>query len=84
MHIKSQEMSLQSLKEEKGYIFEDAKQFLLAFITNSGINMHIDVFQGDDAHHVLEAIFKSLGKALDEATRLDERIRGIPSTKGAL
>ncbi|NOX96885.1 MAG: imidazoleglycerol-phosphate dehydratase HisB [Nitrospirae bacterium] len=84
LHIKSQEISLRSLKEEKGYIFEDAKQFLLAFITSSGINMHIDIFQGDDAHHVLEAIFKSLGKALDEATRLDERIRGIPSTKGAL
>ncbi len=47
--------------------------------------MHIDVLQSSmDAHHVLEAIFKALGKALDEATQLDERIKDIPSTKGAL
>ncbi|MCD5401610.1 imidazoleglycerol-phosphate dehydratase HisB [candidate division NPL-UPA2 bacterium] len=84
LHLKVEKMLASSLKEEKGYGLEDAKQFLQAFVINSGINMHIDVFRGEDAHHVLEAIFKVLGKALDEATQLDGRIEDIPSTKGAL
>lgn len=72
------------LNEEEGYSLNDAKQFLQAFVLNSGTNMNIQVLSGQDPHHVLEAIFKALGKALDEATRLDERIKDIPSTKGTL
>ncbi|GFP22440.1 imidazoleglycerol-phosphate dehydratase, partial [Candidatus Hakubella thermalkaliphila] len=39
---------------------------------------------GDNPHHIVEAIFKALGRALDMATRIDERIGGVPSTKGVI
>lgn len=72
------------LKVEEGYSFEDAKQFLQAFVSNSGTNMSIQVLSGRDLHHILEAIFKALGIALDQATQVDKRKKGIPSTKGKL
>lgn len=65
------------------YSLNDAKQFLEAFARNAGINLHIE-FKGEDIHHILEAIFKALGRALCDATRIDPRIKGIPSTKGRL
>jgi len=83
LHLRAEERPAPSLQEEKGYDIEDARQFLQAFVINSG-TMHISVLQGGDAHHILEAIFKAWGKALDEATQLDSRIKDIPSTKGAL
>jgi imidazoleglycerol-phosphate dehydratase len=49
-----------------------------------GLNLHISVLKGEDFHHILESMFKALGKALDEATIIDKRIKGIPSTKGTL
>jgi imidazoleglycerol-phosphate dehydratase len=39
---------------------------------------------GKNTHHIIEAVFKALGRALDEATSLDSRVKGIPSTKGVL
>ena len=48
------------------------------------INLHIDILQGEDTHHVLEAVFKALGKTLDEATQIDPRRKEAPSTKGVL
>ncbi len=84
LHLRAEETPAPSLQEEKGYGIEDARQFLQAFVVNSGTNMHIGVLQGGDAHHILEAVFKAWGKALDEATQLDGRIKDIPSTKGAL
>jgi imidazoleglycerol-phosphate dehydratase len=39
---------------------------------------------GSDFHHTVEAIFKALGRALDEATQRDSRVKGVPSTKGRL
>lgn len=72
-----------SLKAKEGYSLNDAKQFLNAFVTNAGINLNINA-DGEDVHHISEAIFKALGKAMDEATQLDPRIKGIPSTKGRL
>ena len=73
-----------NIKAEEGYTLTDGEHFLKSFCDKSGINMHIDVLQGKNVHHVLEAVFKSLGKALDEATQLDKRIKDIPSTKGTL
>lgn len=70
--------------QRQEYDFEYAKQFLQAFVSNSGINMHVSARCNVDIHHTLEAIFKALGRALDEATQLDGRIKDIPSTKGAL
>jgi imidazoleglycerol-phosphate dehydratase len=47
--------------------------------------MHVDLLSGKDPHHVAESIFKAFGRALDMATRIEERLEGnIPSTKGIL
>jgi len=67
----------------QSYGLNDAKQFLEAFVRSAGINLHID-YRGEDLHHVLEAVFKALGRALGDATRIDPRVKGIPSTKGRL
>ena len=68
-----------------GYNLEYARQFFQALINNFPITMHISILQSSsDMHHLLEAIFKSAAKAMDEATQNDPRIKGIPSTKGRL
>jgi len=66
------------------YTLHDASEFLKAFTQHAGINMHLEVLAGEDAHHILEAIFKALAKALDMATQIDPRSKGVPSTKGRL
>ena len=66
------------------YTLIDAKHFLKSFCDKSGINMHVQIEYGEDLHHILEAVFKALGRALDEATQIDSRIKGVPSTKGEL
>jgi imidazoleglycerol-phosphate dehydratase len=60
------------------------KEFLEAFTVNAGLNLHLDVPYGENAHHIAEAIFKGIAKALDRATRIDERTNEVPSTKGVL
>jgi imidazoleglycerol-phosphate dehydratase len=62
-------------------LFED---FFQAFVTHGGLNLHVNVLYGRNPHHILEAVFKALAKALDQATSLDERITGVLSTKGSL
>jgi len=66
------------------YTLQDAKEFLRAFSTNSGVNMHVDVLRGEDTHHIIEAVFKAAARALREAVSIDKRAKGIPSTKGKL
>ena len=66
------------------YSFNDAKEFLRALVNNLGLNLIFQIKSGDDLHHVLESLFKSLAKALDQATIIDPRVKGIPSTKGRL
>ncbi len=61
-----------------------AKEFFRAFAIRGGMNLHINLAYGDDRHHILEAIFKSVGRSLDEATGADHRIRGVRSTKGRI
>ncbi|MFZ7126363.1 MAG: imidazoleglycerol-phosphate dehydratase HisB [Desulfobacterales bacterium] len=61
-----------------------AREFFRALATRAGMNLHINLAYGGDRHHVLEAVFKSLGRALDEATAIDERVRGVRSTKGRI
>jgi imidazoleglycerol-phosphate dehydratase len=63
---------------------ELAEEFLRALAFNAGITMHITVFYGKNLHHVLEAVFKSVGRALARATALNPRIHGVFSTKGTL
>jgi len=61
-----------------------AKEFFRAFSTRGGMNLHIDVAYGENEHHILEAMFKSVGRALDIGTSIDDRIAGVHSTKGSL
>ncbi|MGI6777985.1 MAG: imidazoleglycerol-phosphate dehydratase HisB [Acetivibrionales bacterium] len=67
-----------------GFDTELLEEFMRAFAFNAGITLHIKALHGKNNHHIIEAIFKSLGRALDEATRQDDRIKGVMSTKGAL
>jgi imidazoleglycerol-phosphate dehydratase len=60
------------------------KEFFRAFSTRGGMNLHIDVGYGENEHHILEAVFKATGRALDEASTPDQRIKGVLSTKGQL
>ena len=66
------------------YSFHDATEFLRAFAQHAGINLTIEIVNGEDSHHIIEAMFKATAKALDMATQRDIRIKGIPSTKGTL
>lgn len=59
-------------------------EFLAKFAAEARITLHVIMHDGQNTHHIIEAMFKGLGRALDQATRLDERERGIPSTKGVL
>lgn len=60
------------------------EEFLEAFTTNAGVNLHVNIPYGANAHHIAEAIFKGLARALKDAVQLDERIKDVPSTKGIL
>ncbi len=66
------------------YSWGDAEHFLESFVRAAKMTVHIDVLSGSDFHHTLEAVFKALGRALDDATRIDPRVRGVPSSKGRL
>lgn len=61
-----------------------AKEFFRAFSINGGMNLHINVLYGENQHHILESIFKAAGRALDQASMYDERIKSVLSTKGSL
>lgn len=60
------------------------EEMFRALTTKAGITLHIKLLNGNDAHHIIEAIFKGFAKALMKATRIESRIEGIPSTKGTL
>lgn len=63
---------------------ELVREFFYAISYSAGMNLHIKMLDGCNAHHMIEAMFKAFGRALDEATSFDERIKGVLSTKGAL
>ena len=58
--------------------------FLLAFTNQVGMNLHLNQVQGRNPHHIIEAGFKALARALDQATQVDPRVEGVLSTKGTL
>jgi imidazoleglycerol-phosphate dehydratase len=61
------------------------EDFLQAFAANAGVTLHIQAPYGRNVHHIIEAVFKALGRAIMEATALEPRAKGkIPSTKGTL
>ena len=60
------------------------KEFFYSVSYAADMNLHIRIISGENDHHVIEAMFKAFGKALDMAVKFDERQTGIPSTKGSL
>lgn len=61
------------------------KEFCRAFSNALGANLHVKLISGEEPHHVAEAVFKCLARALDAATAIEPRAAGLlPSTKGAL
>lgn len=63
---------------------EMVREFFYAVSYSAAMNLHIKVLNGTNNHHIIEAIFKAFGKALDEATSFDPRVTGVLSTKGSL
>lgn len=63
---------------------EMAREFFYAVSYAAGMNLHLKQLDGSNNHHIMEAMFKAFGKALDEATQTDQRIQGVLSTKGSL
>ena len=63
---------------------ELVREFFYAVSYSAGMNLHIKMLSGINNHHMIEAIFKAFARALDEATRKDERITDVLSTKGSL
>ncbi|MFD2671009.1 imidazoleglycerol-phosphate dehydratase HisB [Marinicrinis sediminis] len=59
-------------------------EFLWKLALEGRMTLHVIVHYGRNTHHMVEAVFKALGRALDEATQIDPRIQGVPSTKGVL
>lgn len=60
------------------------EDFFKALSYHSGMTLHINLLYGKNSHHIIEAIFKAFGRSLDEATREDNRLDNIPSTKGVI
>lgn len=63
---------------------ELTEEFFRALAFNAGLTLHIKILYGKNSHHKIEAIFKALGHALRIAVTHDEKIKGVPSTKGLL
>ena len=61
-----------------------AQEFFRAVAVGAGLTLHMRVPYGQNDHHKIEALFKAFGRALMDASALDPRVRGVPSTKGVL
>ncbi len=75
-----------SLRQKRlsGFDTELVPEFLRALAQSAGLTLHVVQMAGGNTHHLLEAAFKALGRALRAAVTRDRRVRGIPSTKGRL
>lgn len=63
---------------------ETVEEFMMAVCTNAGITMHVNVAYGSNNHHIIEGIYKAFARALRIAVSYDDRVEGVPSTKGIL
>ncbi len=63
---------------------EMIREFFYAISYSAGMNLHFSMLRAGNSHHMAEAMFKAFARALDEACACDERIKDVPSTKGAL
>ncbi|MBN3039950.1 MAG: imidazoleglycerol-phosphate dehydratase [Candidatus Omnitrophica bacterium] len=71
--------------DDTNFTAKDALEFLEAFLQHAGISLVYIIKSAEgDLHHLLEALFKAMGKALDQATQTDPRRKGVPSTKGII
>jgi imidazoleglycerol-phosphate dehydratase len=59
-------------------------EFFWKLALEARMNLHVIIHYGTNTHHMIEAVFKAFTKALDEATQIDPRVKGVPSTKGLL
>ncbi|SES98431.1 imidazoleglycerol-phosphate dehydratase [Oceanobacillus limi] len=77
--------NVDGLKDKIGnFDSELVEEFFHAFVNQANITLHINLEYGRNSHHIVESIFKGFGRCLDEASRKNARIQGIPSTKGVL
>ncbi|WP_340002867.1 imidazoleglycerol-phosphate dehydratase HisB [Oceanobacillus sp. FSL K6-0127] len=77
--------NVEGLKDKVGdFDTELVEEFFHAFVSNAKVTLHINLAYGNNTHHMIESIFKGFGRALDQATILNPRVKGIPSTKGSL
>jgi imidazoleglycerol-phosphate dehydratase len=61
------------------------KEFFRALVVHAGITLHVDLLFGEEPHHIAEAVFKAFARALDQASGMEDRLKGdVPSTKGTL
>jgi imidazoleglycerol-phosphate dehydratase len=67
-----------------GFGTELAREFFHAVTHRGGLNLHVNLYYGQNGHHILESVFKAVGRALDEAATRDDRIEGVRSSKGLL
>ena len=67
-----------------GFAFQLVEEFMRGFCVHAGCNLHTEILYGRDGHHMAEALFKGLAKAVDQACQIDPRVQGVPSTKGIL
>lgn len=63
---------------------ELAEVFFEAFARSAQLNLHVHLVEGSNLHHIVEICFKALARALRQATSVDPRLGGVPSTKGSL
>lgn len=63
---------------------ELGREFFGGFVASALCNLHLEVRYGENAHHMIEALFKAFARAASAATRMDPRVVGVPSTKGTL
>jgi imidazoleglycerol-phosphate dehydratase len=73
-----------STRKIQAFDTELVEHFFEALAVHGGLTIHLEVPYGKNAHHMLEAGFKAFGRALEQATRLDPRVAGVPSSKGRL
>ena len=60
------------------------EDFFQAFVSNSGITLHVSNPYGRNTHHIIEGVFKAFGRALRQSVTIDPRVKGVPSTKKVL
>jgi len=72
----------ESKEQGGGFTIQLAGEFFRALSNRAGMNLHINVTYGENSHHIIESVFKSLGRSLERAVSIDSRIKGVRSSKG--